>query len=73
MNKSVFIKNQITRGLKNLDDEDIILISDVDEIPNLQNKKFKSFDSAVFLQKMYFLYNLIENKDYLFQILLFLY
>ena len=50
----IFIKNQITRGLKNLDDEDIILISDVDEIPNLQNKKFKSFDSAVFLQKMYY-------------------
>ena len=50
----IFIKNQIARGLKNLNDEDIILISDVDEIPNLQNEKFKSFDSAVFLQKMYY-------------------
>ncbi len=50
----IFIKNQVIRGLKNLNDEDIILISDADEIPNLQNEKFKSFDSTVFLQKMYY-------------------
>ena len=50
----VFIKNQIIRGLKDLNEEDIILISDADEIPNLQNEKFKNFDSTVFLQKMYY-------------------
>lgn len=49
-----FIKDQIQLGLKNLDDEDIVLISDVDEIPNLNNDKFKSFDSTVFLQKMFY-------------------
>ena len=50
----IFIKNQIAIGLKNLDDEDIVLISDADEIPNLKNDKFKNHDSAVFLQKMYY-------------------
>ena len=50
----IFIKNQIAIGLKNLDDEDIVLISDADEIPNLKNDKFKNYDSAVFLQKMYY-------------------
>ena len=50
----IFIKNQIAKGLNNLDDEDIVLISDADEIPNLENEKFKNFDSAVFLQKMFF-------------------
>jgi len=50
----IFIKNQISRGLNNLNDDDIILISDVDEIPNLKNDKFKSYDSAVFLQKMFY-------------------
>ena len=49
-----FIKDQIKRGLKNLDAEDIVLFSDVDEIPNLKNKKFKEFDSAVFLTNMYY-------------------
>ena len=50
----IFIKNQIARGLNNLDDEDIVLISDADEIPNLKNDKFKKYDSSVFLQKMYY-------------------
>ena len=49
-----FIKNQIKRGLKNLDPDDIVLFSDVDEIPNLKNNKFKEFDSAVFLTNMYY-------------------
>jgi len=49
-----FIKNQISRGLKKLDSEDIVLISDADEIPNLENEKYKNFDSTVFLQNMYY-------------------
>ena len=49
-----FIKNQIKRGLNNLDPDDIILISDADEIPNLESEKYKKFDSTVFLQKMYY-------------------
>tara|TARA_Y100000816_G_scaffold255388_1_gene208162 strand:- start:744 stop:1571 length:828 start_codon:yes stop_codon:yes gene_type:complete len=49
-----FIKNQINRGLKNLDPEDLVLYSDADEIPNLENEKFKKFDSAIFLKNMYY-------------------
>jgi len=50
----VYIKNQISRGLIDLNDDDIVLISDADEIPNLENDKFKYFDSTVFLQKMFY-------------------
>ena len=47
-------RNQIKLGLNNLNPNDLILISDVDEIPNLENKKFMNFDSTVFLQDMYY-------------------
>ena len=47
-------RNQIKRGLTGLIDEDIILISDVDEIPKLDNKNYLKYDSAVFMQKMYY-------------------
>ena len=46
----IFIKNQISRGLNNLDDEDIVLISDADEIPNEYLIQALPF----FLQKMFF-------------------
>tara|TARA_Y100000389_G_scaffold175725_1_gene186713 strand:+ start:1312 stop:2139 length:828 start_codon:yes stop_codon:yes gene_type:complete len=47
-------RNQIKRGLTGLKPNDIILLSDADEIPNLKNKKFLNFDSTVFLQNMYY-------------------
>lgn len=47
-------RNQIKRGLTGLIDEDIILISDVDEIPKLDNKNYLKYDSAVFMQNMYY-------------------
>ena len=46
--------NQIKLGLNNLRDDDYVLISDLDEIPKLDNKKFLNYDSTVFLQKMYY-------------------
>ena len=46
--------NQIRLGLNNVDENDYILISDLDEIPNLNDKKFLEYDSTVFLQKMYY-------------------
>lgn len=49
-----FQRNKIELGLNDLEDNDIILISDVDEIPNLKNKNFLKFDSTVFLQNMYY-------------------
>lgn len=46
--------NQIKLGLKDIKDEDYVLISDLDEIPNLKDKNFLNYDSAVFLQNMYY-------------------
>ena len=48
-------RNSITRGLKNCSDDDLVIISDVDEIPdlrklNLFNKKKRY---AVFCQKKF--------------------
>ena len=36
-----FQRNMIMRGLKNCADEDWIIVSDLDEIPNLNNIKFE--------------------------------
>jgi beta-1,4-mannosyl-glycoprotein beta-1,4-N-acetylglucosaminyltransferase len=47
-------RNQIKRGFNELNSEDLILLSDADEIPNLKNKKFLDYDSTVFLQNMYY-------------------
>ena len=59
-------RNSITRGLKNCSNEDLIIISDVDEIPdlnklNLFNKKKKY---AVFLQKKFdYKLNLLNETE----------
>tara|TARA_B100000945_G_scaffold7173_1_gene5934 strand:+ start:576 stop:1382 length:807 start_codon:yes stop_codon:yes gene_type:complete len=60
-------RNSIMRGLKNADDEDMIILSDVDEIPDLKKlNKFKKDKYAVFSQKMFMyklnLLNLKENN-----------
>ena len=61
-------RNALTRGLKNCRDDDLILLSDADEVPNL--RKLNMFDKkkkyAVFSQKMFNykinLLNETENK-----------
>ena len=49
-------REMLARGLRSLDDEDIIIISDVDEIPNLTNFNFKDLknDIAIFKQQMFY-------------------
>ena len=47
-------RDQIKRGLNGLDPNDIVILSDADEIPNLKNKNFMKYDSTVFLQNMYY-------------------
>ena len=49
-------RNFITNGLKNADDNDFILISDVDEIPNLNEVNLKSFKEKLlfFNQEMFY-------------------
>ena len=58
----------LMRGLENLDGEDVIMISDLDEIPNLNNFNFNEIGNhiVVFKQKMfYFKFNLFyENFDW---------
>ena len=61
-------RNYISNGLKLSDEKDLILISDVDEIPNLSNINFTNFKNKIiqFKQKMfYYKFNLIlPNIDW---------
>ena len=51
-------RNSIMKGLEDADDNDIIILSDVDEIPNLNKlSEFNKNNYAVFSQKM-FMYKL---------------
>ena len=59
-------RNSLMKGLKNAHDEDLIILSDVDEIPDLKKLNlFNKKNYAVFLQKMFMyklnLLNLNEN------------
>jgi beta-1,4-mannosyl-glycoprotein beta-1,4-N-acetylglucosaminyltransferase len=47
-------RDQIKRGLGGLAPDDIVILSDADEIPNLKNKNFMKYDSTIFLQNMYY-------------------
>ena len=51
-----FQRNQISSGLKKANDEDLIIISDLDEIPNLKNLNFSKIknDLYFFMQKMFY-------------------
>ena len=66
--KESFQRNQIEVGLKEAKKEDIIMISDVDEIPNLNGFDFSNVKDYVFafsqLHSMYKL-NLIRNENWI--------
>ena len=49
-------RNGISKGLKKANQEDLILISDVDEIPNLSNFDFNSIFKEIILFKQNFYY-----------------
>ena len=54
-------RNYISNGIKNADSEDIILISDLDEIPNLENLNFNNLDKKIYLfqqDMLYYKFNL---------------
>ena len=60
-------RNSLIKGLKDAHDEDLIILSDVDEIPDLNKLKlFNRKNYAVFVQKMFMyklnLLNLNENN-----------
>lgn len=58
-------RNYIVRGLNNAKDEDLIMISDLDEIPNISNLDiFKNKKFTVFSQKIfYYRFNLLDNTN----------
>ena len=64
-----FQRNIISQGIEDADDNDWILISDLDEIPNLKNNNLKKFESPLVFFKqhmMYYKFNLIlENYSWL--------
>ncbi len=61
-------RNQISNGLKNCTDEDIIIISDVDEIPNLNNFDFFNLREKIYVFEQdlfYYKLNLRLNQKWL--------
>ena len=54
-----FQRNEINKGLINTNDNDWIIISDLDEIPNLHNINFKSIkEKIIFFKQKVFYYKL---------------
>ncbi len=56
MSRDYFQRENLERGLKNLSDNDLILISDLDEIPNLKNLNFAEIKNniVIFEQKIFY-------------------
>jgi len=51
-------RNYLMKGLKNANDNDYIIISDLDEIPNLENINFNMIKKKMFFQQIFFYYKL---------------
>ncbi len=56
MARDYFQRESLKRGLKNISDNDLILISDLDEIPNIDRVNLSNIDNKIliFEQKMFF-------------------
>ena len=64
-----FQRNYIYKGLENFDDNDFILVSDIDEIPNLSLIDLKLHKNSIVLFKQYFFhykFNLFLDNFYFF-------
>ena len=53
LSRENYQRNQISLGLNSCSDEDLVIISDIDEIPNLENFKHNR-KISVFYQKMFY-------------------
>jgi len=62
-----FQRNEIQRGLTNVDDDDWVIISDLDEIPDLNNINFNLVQKKIiFFKQKFFYYKFnLELKNYL--------
>ena len=64
-----FQRNYILKGLENFNDDDFILISDIDEIPNLSLIDLNNHKNSIVLFKQYFFhykFNLFLDNFYFF-------
>ena len=67
MARDYFQRECLNKGLQNLEKDDLVIISDLDEIPNIQNLNFNKIKDniVIFRQKMfYYKFNLIYD-DYI--------
>jgi len=55
-------RNYISTGLKDAEDNDLVLISDVDEIPNLKNLNFNAFKEKIIIFKQDMFYYKLNLK-----------
>lgn len=65
MARDYYQRECLKKGLKNLDKDDLIIISDLDEIPNLENLKINEIKNniVIFQQKMfYYKLNLLYDE-----------
>ena len=65
MARDYYQRECLSRGLKDVGGEDLILISDLDEIPNLENLNFKDINNriVIFEQKvLYYKLNLLYDN-----------
>ena len=56
MSRDYFQRENLINGLKNTEEDDMILISDLDEVPNLENLNFSNIKNKIiiFQQKMFY-------------------
>lgn len=56
MARDYFQRENLSRGFKNIDDDDLVMISDLDELPNLENIDFSIIKNKImiFQQKMFY-------------------
>jgi len=56
MARDYFQRENLKKGLKNLDKDDLVIISDLDEIPNLENLNIDKINNniIIFQQKMFY-------------------
>jgi len=65
MARDYFQRENLKKGLENLNEEDLVIISDLDEIPNLKNLNSNKINNniVIFQQKMfYYKLNLLYDK-----------
>ncbi len=67
MSRDYFQRENLTKGFDDIDENDLILISDLDEIPNLENIKLDNIKNKIiiFEQKMfYYKFNLLYENNF---------